>query len=209
MGSAEPKLLSLSIVSAHAVALSLNLGGLDPPAPPAAASAVPQPPPAPPLLLQHTHPLLQRPLLAVAPMIDVTNRHFRMMIRCISELPVLWTEMTWDRAILYNTPDQPEHQLKKTELERSLESIIGFSPEEQPIVMQLGGCDPERLARAAKLAEERGYAEINLNCGCPAQTRGRSRNNYGARLMKEPEVVAAACAAMVAAVSIPVTVKCR
>ena len=114
---------------------------------------------------------LRRPLLAVAPMIDVTNRHFRMLIRCISDLPVLWTEMTWDRAILYNTPDQPEHQLKKTELERSLESIIGFSEQERPIVMQLGGCDPDMLARAARLAEQRGYDEINLNCGCPAQTR--------------------------------------
>jgi len=104
-------------------------------------------------LLEHTHPLLKRPLLAVAPMIDVTNRHFRMLIRCISDLPVLWTEMTWDRAILYNTPDQPEHKLKKTELERSLESIIGFSEAEQPLVMQLGGCDPDRLARAARLAD--------------------------------------------------------
>ena len=153
--------------------------------------------------------LLARPRLHVAPMIDVTNRHFRMLIRCISPLPVLWTEMTWDRAILYNTPDQPEHKLKKTELDRTLESIIGFSDEERPLVMQLGGSDPEMLARSARLAEQRGYDEINLNCGCPAQTRGRSRNNYGARLMYEPALVARCCAAMVAAVSIPVTVKCR
>ena len=99
--------------------------------------------------------------------------------------------------------------LKKTDLDRSLESIIGFSEEERPLVFQLGGCDPDMLARSARLAEQRGYDEINLNCGCPAATRGRSRNNYGARLMKEPHTVAAACAAMVAAVSIPVTVKCR
>ena len=60
--------------------------------------------------------LLARPRLHVAPMIDVTNRHFRMLIRCISDLPVLWTEMTWDRAILYNTPDEPEFALKKVRL---------------------------------------------------------------------------------------------
>ena len=84
------------------------------------------------------------------PMIDVTDRHFRFLVRCISPLPTLWTEMTWDRAILYNTPDQPEFAVKKTELDRSLESIIGFSEEEHPLVCQLGGCDPDMLARSAR-----------------------------------------------------------
>ena len=68
-------------------------------------------------------------------------------------------------------------------------------------MLQLGGCDPERLARAARYGAQRGYDEINLNCGCPAQTRGKSRNCYGARLMKEPDVVAACCAAMREAVA--------
>jgi len=190
--------VSLTAVSGCKVSFTVSLDGYAPGVAVASSTAAPA-----------TQALLQRPLLQVAPMIDVTNRHFRMLMRCISDLPVLWTEMTWDRAILYNTPDQPEFALKKTDLDRSLESIIGFSEEERPLVFQLGGCDPGMLARSARLAEQRGYDEINLNCGCPAATRGRSRNNYGARLMKEPHTVAAACAAMVSAVSIPVTVKCR
>ncbi|KAL1511455.1 hypothetical protein AB1Y20_006254 [Prymnesium parvum] len=156
------------------------------------------------------------PTVSVAPMIDVTNRHFRMLIRCISSVPVLWTEMTWDRAILYNAPDEAEYALNKNSLPNgkrpSLESIIGFSDEEHPIVMQLGGSDPEMLRRAAVHAVRRGYDEINLNCGCPAQKRGKARNNYGARLMYEPHTVAACCAAIRQATSgtrVPVTVKCR
>ena len=163
-------------------------------------AAMPPPPPEP-----------RRPLLAVAPMIDVTDRHFRMLIRCVSPLPTLWTEMTWDRAILYNAPSEPEYALNKNEPRKSVESLIGFSAEERPLVMQLGGAEPERLARAAAHAARRGYDEVNLNCGCPAQTRGRARNCYGARLMFEPQRVADCCAAMIAAVGgrCPVTVKCR
>ena len=173
--------------------------------------------------MENAKPCVSRPRLAVAPMIDVTDRHFRMLIRCISPLPVLYTEMTWDRAILYNSPGEREHQEGQKNLRpRTVEGIIGFSEEEHPIVLQLGGSEPETLARAARIGAIRGYDEINLNCGCPAQTRGRSRTCYGARLMKEPERVAACCAAMVAAVqdaasrgelrsvSVPeVTVKCR
>jgi len=143
-------------------------------------------------------------------MIDVTDRHFRMLIRCISPLPVLYTEMTWDRAILYNTPGEPEHALNQNP-PLPAEAIIGFSPEEQPLVMQLGGAEPANLARAAAICAARGYREINLNCGCPAQTRGRSRNCYGARLMFEPDRVAACCKAMIEAVggTAEITVKCR
>ena len=78
------------------------------------AAAMPPPPPEP-----------RRPLLAVAPMIDVTDRHFRMLIRCVSPLPTLWTEMTWDRAILYNAPTEPEYALNKNEPRKSVESLIG------------------------------------------------------------------------------------
>ena len=143
-------------------------------------------------------------------MIDVTDRHFRMLIRCISPLPVLYTEMTWDRAILYNTPGEPEYALNKTG-PMGVDAIIGFSDAEQPLVMQLGGAEPANLARAAAQCVERGYEEINLNCGCPAQTRGRAKNCYGARLMFEPERVAACCAAMIEAVggAAEITVKCR
>lgn len=153
--------------------------------------------------------------LSVAPMIDVTTRHFRMLIRAISPLPTLWTEMTWDRAVLYNAPREPEYALNKNTLpdgsRQSLEAIIGFDEAEHPIVFQLGGSQPALLRRAAVHAMERGYDEINLNCGCPAQKRGKSRNNYGARLMLEPATVAACCEAIREATGgrLPVTVKCR
>lgn len=151
-----------------------------------------------------------RPLISVAPMIDVTDRHFRMFIRCISPMPVLYTEMTWDRAILFNAPGEPEHALNKNP-PLDVQSIIGYSPAEQPLVMQLGGAEPVNLARAAKYCVAAGYDEINLNCGCPAQVRGRSKNSYGARLMFEPERVRDCCAAMIAAVGdlAEITVKCR
>ena len=106
-------------------------------------------------------------------MIDVSDRHFRMMIRCVSPLPTVYTEMTWDRAILYNAPGEPEHLLNKNEPRVTVDSIIGFSEAEQPLVMQLGGAEPANLARSAKYCVEHGYEEINLNCGCPAQVRGR------------------------------------
>ena len=132
--------------------------------------------------------------LSVAPMIDVTDRHFRYLIRCISPLPVVYTEMTWDRAILYNTPGEREHQNgQKNVRPLSLESIIGFSEVEHPIVLQLGGAEAEPIYRAARVGAARGYDEINLNCGCPAQVKGRSKNCYGARLMAEPDRVAACC----------------
>ena len=164
-----------------------------------------------------------RPTLAVAPMIDVTDRHFRMMMRCISPLPVLYSEMTWDRAILYNSSGEPEQQLNRTSTPRSVDSLLGYTKEEHPIVLQLGGADPDSLARAARIGAIHGYDEINLNCGCPAQTKGRSKNTFGARLMKEPDRVAACCAAMKTAVAAAaergelgrdatppeITVKCR
>ena len=158
----------------------------------------------------------RRPLVSVAPMIDVTDRHFRMLIRCISPSPTLWTEMTWDRAILYNHPGEREHQEgQKNVRVRTVGSIIGFSDAEHPIVLQLGGSNPESLARAARHGAAHGYDEINLNCGCPAQRRGRSKVTYGARMMFEPALVARCCAAMRAALDeagyahVDVTVKCR
>ena len=137
------RIVSLTVISGSEVSFTVSLDGFAPGVAVTSSTASPA-----------TQELLRRPLLQVAPMIDVTNRHFRMLIRCISDLPVLWTEMTWDRAILYNTPDQPEFAVKKTELDRSLESIIGFSEEEHPLVCQLGGCDPDMLARSARLAEQ-------------------------------------------------------
>jgi tRNA-dihydrouridine synthase A len=85
--------------------------------------------------------------------------------------------------------------------------LLGFSPEEHPVAVQLGGSEPAKLAEAARIAEDFGYDEINLNVGCPSD-RVQS-GTFGASLMREPETVAASVAAMKAAVAVPVTVKCR
>ena len=87
------------------------------------------------------------------------------------------------------------------------ERLIGFSEEEHPVVLQLGGNEPDKMAEAARVAEAFGYDEVNINCGCPSD-RVQS-GAFGACLMREPKTVAACVAAMRAAVSIPVTVKCR
>ena len=147
--------------------------------------------------------------LHVAPMAAVTDRHFRMLARSISPLPVLWTEMTWDKSLLAAGLESPTE----------LEALIGFSAAEHPIVLQLGGCEPESLAQAAALGARRGYDGINLNCGCPAGTRGERQHCYGARLMLQPDLVASCCSAMITAVTealapavVPcdfISVKCR
>ena len=87
------------------------------------------------------------------------------------------------------------------------ERLIGFSDAEHPVVLQLGGSDPAKLAEASRIAEEFGYDEVNINCGCPSDRVQSGR--FGACLMQEPATVATCVAAMRAAVSIPVTVKCR
>lgn len=85
--------------------------------------------------------------------------------------------------------------------------LMGYSPQEHPIVLQLGGNEPDKMAEAARIAEAFGYDEVNINCGCPSD-RVQS-GAFGACLMREPDTVAACVRAMRAAVSIPVTVKCR
>lgn len=128
---------------------------------------------------------------SVAPMIDWTDRHCRVFHRLLSRRARLYTEMVTTGAI--------EHGDR--------ERLLGFSSVEQPVALQLGGSEPDALARSAKVGEDFGYAEINLNCGCPSD---RVQNGaFGACLMREPQRVADSVAAMRAAVSIPVTVKCR
>ncbi|WP_417614150.1 tRNA dihydrouridine(20/20a) synthase DusA [Oceanisphaera sp.] len=127
---------------------------------------------------------------SVAPMLDWTDRHCRYFHRLMSRHAQLYTEMVTTGAILYGKGD-----------------YLGFSEPEQPLVLQLGGSDPQALAACAVLAEQRGYNEINLNVGCPSD---RVQNGmFGACLMAEPQRVADSIAAMKAAVSIPVTVKTR
>lgn len=128
---------------------------------------------------------------SVAPMMDWTDRHCRAFHRVLSNRALLWTEMVTADAVIHGDRDR----------------LIGFSDEEHPIVLQLGGNEPEKMAEAARVAEAFGYDEVNINCGCPSD-RVQS-GAFGACLMREPETVAACVAAMRAAVSIPVTVKCR
>ena len=133
---------------------------------------------------------LPRPL-CVAPMVDRTDRHFRMVMRAVSRRTLLYTEMIPVNAAL--GPAGPR--------------VLAFDPRERPLSLQLGGDDPARLAEAARLAEELGYDEVDLNCGCPSARVQAGR--FGVVLMKEPAVVADCVAAMRASTSLPVTVKHR
>ena len=127
----------------------------------------------------------------VAPMLDWTDRHCRYFLRLISRHSWLYTEMVTTGAILHG----------------DRERLLGFDAAESPVALQLGGSDPGELAECARLGAERGYAEINLNVGCPSDRVQSGR--FGACLMAEPSRVAEGVAAMAAAVDIPVTVKCR
>lgn len=132
-----------------------------------------------------------RPIFAVAPMMDWTDRHCRVLHRLLSSRARLYTEMVTADAILHG----------------DRERLIGFSDVEHPVALQLGGADPKKLAEAARIGAERGYDEINLNVGCPSD-RVQS-GCFGAALMKEPALVGECVAAMRAAVNVAVTVKCR
>lgn len=132
-----------------------------------------------------------KPYIAVAPMMDWTDRHCRYFHRLLSPHVHLYAEMVTTGALLHGDRDR----------------FLRFSEEEQPVALQLGGSDPATLAACAKMGEAYGYDEINLNCGCPSDRVQNGR--FGACLMKEPETVATCIAAMADAVSVPVTVKCR
>ena len=127
----------------------------------------------------------------VAPMMDWTDRHCRYFHRQLTTHARLYTEMITAPALQHG--DVPRH--------------LDFDPVEHPVALQLGGSDPAALAHAAKLGERWGYAEINLNCGCPSERV--QTGSFGACLMAEPALVGDCVAAMKAAVALPVTVKCR
>ena len=129
---------------------------------------------------------------SVAPMMDWTTRDYRAFARTLTKRALLYTEMVTTGAVLHGSPR---------------ERFLGYSEVEHPIALQLGGSDAGELAECAAIAQAWGYDEVNLNVGCPSD---RVQNNMiGACLMGHPEKVAAAVKAMQAAVSIPVTVKCR
>ena len=128
---------------------------------------------------------------SVAPMMDWTDRHCRVLHRTLSSKALLYTEMVTTGAVIHGDRQR----------------LLGYDPSEHPVALQLGGSDPAELAQAAKIGADLGYDEINLNVGCPSDRVQSGR--FGACLMREPKLVADCMAAMAAAVSVPVTVKCR
>ena len=129
--------------------------------------------------------------LCVAPMMDWTDRHCRFFLRQVSSSAFLYTEMITTGALLHG----------------NVERHLAFSGEEHPLAAQLGGSEPEDLAKCAKLVEQYGYDEVNLNIGCPSERV--QRGAFGACLMVEPELVADCVRAMREAATIPITVKHR
>jgi tRNA-dihydrouridine synthase A len=127
----------------------------------------------------------------VAPMMEWTDRHCRYFHRLLTRQAPLYTEMITADAILHGDRQR----------------LLGFSPEEHPVALQLGGSEPAKLAAAAAIGQELGYDEINLNVGCPSDRVQSGR--FGACLMAEPALVAACVGEMRGRVHIPVTVKCR
>jgi tRNA-dihydrouridine synthase A len=124
-------------------------------------------------------------------MMDWTDRHCRAFHRVLSRRALLYTEMVTTGAVLHG----------------DVERLLGFDDCEHPVALQLGGSDPRDLAASARIGEARGYDEINLNVGCPSDRVQSGR--FGACLMREPQLVADCMAAIIDAVDVPVTVKCR
>ena len=128
--------------------------------------------------------------LCVAPMMSYTDRHFRYLLRLLAPNALLYTEMITTGAVLNGSG-----------------RCLAHDPLEQPTALQLGGCDPAQLALAAQRGERAGFAEINLNVGCPSPRVASAR--FGACLMADPALVASCVSAMRSACALPVTVKCR
>src|SRR3979411_3535994 len=127
----------------------------------------------------------------IAPMMEWTDRHCRFFHRLLTRRALIYTEMITTGAVIHGDRGR----------------LLGFDPSEHPVALQLGGSDARDLATAAKIGEEFGYDEINLNVGCPSDRVRDGR--FGACLMAEPKLVAEGVAAMKRAVKIPVTVRCR
>jgi tRNA-dihydrouridine synthase A len=136
-------------------------------------------------------PIKNKRVVSVAPMMDWTDRHCRVFHRQITRHTWLYTEMVTTGALVYG----------------DVERHLRFNDEEHPVALQLGGSDPADLAKSAKLGEEWGYDEINLNCGCPSERV--QKGAFGACLMSEPQLVADCVKAMRDVVDIDVTVKHR
>jgi len=129
--------------------------------------------------------------ISVAPMMDCTDRHDRFFLRLISRNVMLYSEMVATKSALHG----------------DRKKILHYSPEEKPLALQVGGSDKKELAEVAKIADDMGYDEINLNLGCPSKKV--QKNMFGACLMKEPDLVSECINEMVNSCNIPVTAKTR
>jgi tRNA-dihydrouridine synthase A len=129
--------------------------------------------------------------ISVAPMMDCTDRHDRYFLRLMSKNVMLYSEMVATKSAIHG----------------DRKKILSFSPEEKPLALQVGGSNKEELAEVAKIAEDMGYDEININLGCPSKKV--QKNMFGACLMKEPDLVAECINEMVNSCKIPVTAKTR
>ena len=129
--------------------------------------------------------------VSVAPMMDCTDRHDRFFLRLFSKHVMLYSEMIATKSAIHG----------------DRKKILSFSPEEKPLALQVGGADKKERSEVAKLAENMGYDEININLGCPSKKV--QKNKFGACLMKEPDLVAECINAMINSCNIPVTAKTR
>ena len=129
--------------------------------------------------------------VSVAPMMDCTDRHDRFFMRLMSKNVMLYTEMVATKSAIYG----------------DRKKILGFRDDEKPLALQVGGSDKKELSEVAKIAEDLGYDEINLNLGCPSKKV--QKNSFGACLMKEPSLVSECIHEMSKSCSIPVTAKTR
>jgi tRNA-dihydrouridine synthase A len=130
-------------------------------------------------------------LISVAPMMDCTDRHDRFFLRLISKNVMLYTEMIATKSAIFGDRNK----------------ILSYSPEEKPLALQVGGSDKKELSEVAKIAEDMGYDEININLGCPSKKV--QKNKFGACLMKEPDLVSECINEMINSCDIPVTAKTR
>lgn len=137
------------------------------------------------------HAMIKNRKISIAPMMSYSDRHFRMLMRLLSEHALVYTEMVSTTELLRN---------KRYHL-------LHYNTEEHPLALQLGGSNPQDLVECARMGEDLGYDEINLNVGCPSSRVNSGK--FGACLMKEPALVADCMKAMIDAVSIPVTIKTR
>ena len=129
--------------------------------------------------------------VSVAPMMDCTDRHDRYFLRLMSKNSMLYSEMVATKSAIHG----------------DRKKILSFSPEEKPIALQVGGSDKNELSEVAKIAEDFGYDEININLGCPSKKV--QKNKFGACLMKEPDLVSECINSMINSCKIPVTAKTR